>query len=261
MAQGRWWGDFEIAEGGRGRWRVGPLSLWVERRAHEWRVTERLAAEAGDDGAEASVPAPGDDEPPPEARVMRYVVRETTAQLSVLPRLADRSVVVRTATPLHLLAGEEARLYVSTPLWLELRSGGELGDFATLRLSDTWFGPNTMLGELCYASRTAAELDLENLQLRAWRAVTVVTLRNRASDPVLVDRINLPIQRLSLFVDDSQGFWTDGLVVTRDEDAIETSVTVAAGPPAEAPRAKKAAGPRRERDRHKVIRAFSALLG
>ncbi len=33
-----WWGDYELSSGQTGRWVIGPLSLWISNRDHEWRL-------------------------------------------------------------------------------------------------------------------------------------------------------------------------------------------------------------------------------
>lgn len=262
MARDRpsWWGSFDLEEGRTGRWRVGPLELWIERRAHEWRVRHMRSDDHLDARVEVDVPA-SSSEAPPESELNRFALRRTSQTVRVSPLLADRPVVVRPATPFHLMAGEEATLYVSTPLWVSIDSPTPLLDLPSFRPSDTWFGPNTMRGELCYASRTAAELDLDHVVVRPARAITTLRLHNRAADPVLVERMNLPTRHLSLFVDDRGAFWTDRLTVTRESRGDESSVRVDAGAPPAAPSAMRFADPRDAEDRSTVVRAFSALLG
>ena len=56
----------------------------------------------------------------------------------LLPNLADRPVVARPAVPFFIPPGEELELFVSTPIWVQLRSGTtDLVELPCLRPSDT----------------------------------------------------------------------------------------------------------------------------
>jgi len=49
--------------------------------------------------------------------------------------------------PLGVPPGEQASVYVSSPLWVRIETGKPaklLCELPTFRPSDTWFGPNTI---------------------------------------------------------------------------------------------------------------------
>src|SRR3569833_2261249 len=52
-----WWGGFNLERDEALRWRIGPLTLWLRRRPHEWQLAHRRG-----DGArpDARRPAGGD---------------------------------------------------------------------------------------------------------------------------------------------------------------------------------------------------------
>jgi hypothetical protein len=258
----RWWGRFEIPEDHGGLWRVGPLELVVERRRHDWLVGWREEGENMDQRLEVLGPIPAGEMPELD-RVERYASRQTTAEIVVTPLLADRAVVSRPDVPFHLLGGDEVDLFVSTPVWIRLEAGEPLQALTEIpitRPSDTWFGPSTRVGELCYASRTTARLHLENLPPRPHRAVTPVLLRNRARQELLLERLNLPVPNLTLYFDTAQGLWTQQVVVERQPDRTLAQVRLEEGPPERVGSAVEVSPPRQAGSRS-VLRALGALLG
>jgi hypothetical protein len=118
-------------------------------------------------------------------QISRYSVRQTESQVSLQPALADRPVVSRPEDPLYVPPGESVTLYLSTALWILIElaeSDRLLQELPSFRMSDTWFGPSTVDGEFCYATRTAGRVRLENVPRRYHRAVTPLRIRNTAKD-------------------------------------------------------------------------------
>lgn len=230
----RWWGEVTLALGGVGRWRAGPSTVHVERRASDWRVWHDGGSDAYAIVAEQVRAV--DDAAPEGPPTLRLSFAETPDTLHVQPRLADRPVVVRPETPLMVPPGETVTLYASTPVWmaisLEVRrtrrgrvAAADLAVVAELpsaRPTDTWFGPNTRVGELCYAVRTAARTEVDDLPLRPHRAVTAVTVENQAVTPLDLVRIALPMPFLALHVDPAGRLWTDGVQFVREPDEDTT---------------------------------------
>lgn len=254
-----WWGEFEIPRESWRRWRVGPLSLWVLGLDDEWRLAyEEEAAEAA---AEADRPS---SEPPESATVERIAAARLGGRLIVTPALGDRSIVTRPETSFRLAAGGAVDLYVGTSVWLRLESAEPrhlLLDVPTRRPSDSWFGPSTTEGELCYAGRTSARLRRHNLPLSPHHAVTRVRLTNRASDPLQLERLNLPVPNLALFADAEARLWTQALSVERDADGKLAKVRIEDRPPAEAEAAERLSEPREARSKNVFSRALTAFVG
>jgi hypothetical protein len=258
----RWWGRYEVPPGPVLRWRIGPLTLRVQRQDHEWRI----ATDRGTDPLDASlelgeVDAEGDLRETPG--VLRLGMGATAPALHLQPRLADRAVVTRPDQPFRIPPHEAVTLYVSTPLWLSLHSpdlSHELHELPLYRPSDTWFGPNTRVGELSYATRTAGRLDLAEVPRRPHRAVTAVVILNRASSPLVLERLNLPVANLCLYETEGVGLWTQSLTLTRLPDEDLAPVTLAKGPPSEATDARLLIKPRVQPPDNLVIRAFAQLF-
>lgn len=238
----RWWGEVTLPLGGVGRWRAGPSTVRVERRASDWRVWHEGGGDPYATVAER-VRAVGDDAPE-GASTLRFSFAETPDTLRVRPSLADRPVIVRPETPLAVPPGETVTLYASTPVWMALkfevrrprRGRAPAADLAvvaelpTARPTDTWFGPNTREGELCYAVRTAARTEVADLPLRPHRAVTAVTVENQAATPLDLVRIAVPMPFLALHVAPDGRLWTDGVRFVREADEDTTVQPQATAP-------------------------------
>lgn len=259
----RWWGEFEVPAESWRRWRIGSLALWVQRLDSEWRLAW-CHEPSGDvsEMPEANLPAP--EGPPETAKLERVASHRLGERLLVSPRLADRPVVVRPETSFRLAPGGEVELFVGTPLWIHLRTSEpvqQLLDLPSRRLPDSWFGPSTTEGELCYASRTGARLRRENLRPSPRLALTRVHLSNRGDDDLLLERLNLPVPNLALFVGRGERLWTEAVSVERGADAKLAEVRIEPAPPDDAGMAERIGEARVRMTRNVFSRALGALLG
>jgi hypothetical protein len=257
----RWWGEFDIPVGTMSRWRVGPMTLWMERLAREWRIA--MEVENGDDASAASHEAPCEYR---DLMAMDKVVRIGTAsdstRVALVPLLADRPVVTRPIKPFYVAPGERLQVFVGSPLWLRVDSeaGTRLHEFPIVRPSDTWFGDNTMEGELCYASRTQCRLHLEQLSRAPHRALTAVTVDNQSGASLLLERMKLPVQYLPLY------YTADGTFSTRDVEVTHQSADGMATvrhrdvPSALAGSATLVSPPRATGTENLVMKVFSTLF-
>ncbi len=259
---GPWWGRFSVEEEEAAHFGLGPLRLWVERRPSEWRISCRSEPDHRTDDILVEVPAAA---PAPESgvHVHRFVTPERGGSIHIRPRPADRPVVSRPDPPVVVSAGARAVLYLSTPVWVELRAGDppfELVDLPTFRPSDTWFGASTLEGALCYASHTSARMSLESLNPHRTRAFTKVVLHNSTSEQILLERLSLPARDLSMFADSDGFLWTETVTVEPSDERQLARVRFSAAPPDEAPGAERVCGPRDEHKGNVLMRALEALV-
>ncbi|MFT4704166.1 MAG: hypothetical protein ACI81R_001862 [Bradymonadia bacterium] len=250
------WGPTPVPNDQMTSFSFGPLRLEVDRRKFEWRVH--------------AIRTPNSNGPPTSLRwnepdpTLRFTTSETNGELTWKPALADRAVVARPETPVYVLAGDTASLYISTPLWVQcfVRENSDLPlhEFASVLLSDTWFGDLEGDGELCYAARTNARTLAESTLRKPTRALTPVHVRNRGKKNLLVQRIKLPLPFLRLYIDDHHVLWTDPLrLVAADDGTIEVEPRRDA-PPQEAVSATLIAGARNHSTGNVVTRTLGALL-
>lgn len=266
-----WWGRLDVPEGGCARLRLGPLTLYARNLLREWRLyschdpdptLERVEQAVGGDVAH-----PADDDR--EWFVERFAQTREEGALDLLPRLADRAMVARPEVPISLIGGDEITLFVSTPLWVGIQTADthrELTEIPSLRPSDTWFGSNTREGELCYAMRTRARIDVHELQQHPVRAITRITLHNRAVAPVLIERVNIPVPFLRLFAGADGLTWTDPITFERLEPGqhktLDGRLRIHRAAPEEAGASPELlAGPRVEVRANVLTRALGAMLG
>jgi hypothetical protein len=261
-----------------GRWHVGPSTIWVYRSSHDWRVISRLSVDpvTADPMAQRSdVTVPLDENEmtavleaeDDDRRTSRYSVRHTDETVALRPALADRPVVARPEHPLSILPGESVTLYLSTPLWVRVGlddSDRQLQEVPSHRMSDTWFGPSTREGELCYATRTAGRLQLDKLPHRLHRALTPLQIRNRATDALALERVQLPAPHLALYHTPDDVLWTEAVTMTRRDGETGASVRIAEGPPPDIDDATRIQEPRETSKQGLITSTFStfgALFG
>lgn len=214
-----WWGPLSFMVGQSRAWRLGSLYVRISRNINEWQLEYHRPRHQNENMQDWEIL--DIDTAFSEPTVLeRYMFAHTGDSLSLYPRLADRSVIVKPINPIFIPAGQQGTLFVSTPLWMAGFVGGQrepLFDIAINRPKDSWFGPDTIKGELCYATPVEGRTDLKQLVPRAFRAVTPVHFHNTSSTLLQLDRMNLPVQALPLFhCSDSGRIWTSQIRVVQD---------------------------------------------
>ena len=130
------------------------------------------------------------------------------------------------------------------------------------RPSDTWYGPPTRRGGLGYATQTMAKTSLDDFPFSPFRAITPVLIRNNASNNLFIEQINLPAPYLTLFQARKGIFWTQTMILERDDDDSQEMalLRLSRGAPLEEGVSTVVAESRRRADKNIVIRAFSRLF-
>ena len=215
----QWWGEQSFALGQTKRFQLGSLWLSLTRDLHEWRL-EYHRAKRSEAHTHAWIALDDTHLLPQPTKIERFLFAETQPKLLLLPRLADRSMVVKPINPIFIPAGQQGKLFVSTPLWLTglpTRQADPLFDLPIIRPNDTWFGPDTLKGEICYATPVFGRTELADLPISGLWAVTPIHFRNRSSQQLQLDRMNLPVDALPLFQSlDNGQLWTSEIEVTQE---------------------------------------------
>ena len=261
MAKNEWWGEFTFGLQQQRCWRLGERVIILKRLENEWNSWNLETLDENDEIIK--VGELGECLSIEQAKFGRYLQQNTSDNVRVLPLLADRSVVARPDTPLTLLAGEKSRLYVSTPIWFTahlLPKGECLLDLPFWRPSDSWFGPSTQVGQICYAKYTAARVQLDNVEKRPHRAITPITVINNHDQPLTIERINVPVTLLHLFSDASKQLWTTGISVHRERNTDNVELHLDKHAPVEALSSTLVNGPRVETQQSIFIRSISSLF-
>lgn len=257
----RWWGDFPLDEYQVGRWQIGPTTLSIYRLPGEWRIIYNQGDDPLDPTLEIDVPAEveaiGIDD-----NVRRYMFSQTQNLVTLTPVLADRPLVVRPAIPFAIETREEITLYVSLPMWLQISVAGvpqPLYEVPSFRPSDTWFGDSTLRGELCYAARTPAQLNVSELPKRPYRAIVPILIRNRDEGSLVLDRIKIPVEYLALYSSkETNQFWTQKIIL--EQKNRRTRLRLGWGSPQEADKTERVSPPRERARRGIDVGAFGSIF-
>lgn len=261
MSAKTWWGEFRVPMDSTARWRIGPLTMWIHRRPGEWRLAREESDEAGDTMVETAVPE-GADDLWSKTAVLRYAVGVDSAEtIALTPLLADRAVVAKPERTLFIPPAADLVLYMGSPLWVRLTvAGRELDSFPIHTPSETWFGPSTREGEICYATRTACRLRADEGLVRPHRATTAVRVRNHATRALQLDRIKIPVNLLSLYAGTDGVLWSQDVMLESTPDGALAPLQIQQGPPGSVGGVSVVSAPRELATPNTLARALSAWL-
>lgn len=216
----QWWGEQHFELNQSKAWQFGSLLFRLTRGLQEWRLEYYRPTFQHDyeqnwqqlDDPHLAFPQP--------VKIERYMFKSTQDKIQLMPRLADRSVVIKPVDPIYIPAGQRGTLYISTPLWIAGFIEGQkepLFDLPVILPKDTWFGPNHRSGEVCYATAVDGRTELKQLRPRAFRAVTPIEFQNTSHQQLRFDRMNVPVVALPLFFSASTGrLWTSQIKVVHE---------------------------------------------
>lgn len=220
----QWWGEIDFELHQSRTWQFGSLYCRITRSPKEWRLEYHRPKIQHENQQNWRI-LPADFALPSPIQTERYVFRQTQHQFYLMPRLADRSVVIKPVQPIYIPASQRATLFISTPLWvagLIHPLNDPLFNLPIIRPKDTWFGSHHE-GQLCYSTLVNGSIDLDMLPPRAFRAITPIHFYNDSFQQMRLERINVPVQSLPLFYSEStQRLWTSEIKVyqgTRDKPA------------------------------------------
>ncbi len=215
-----WWGEKEFELNIPQAWQFGSLLFRITRSMQEWRLEyHRPQVQYDYEQTWHKIEDPNFGFPLP-VEIERYMFKKTESKLRLLPRLANRSVVIKPVDPIYIPAGQRGTLYISTPLWLSGFIEGykePIFDLPIILPKDTWFGPNPRTGEICYATAIDGRTELKYLTRRAFRAVTPIEFHNTSNQQLRFDRMNVPVPALPLFYSETTGrLWTSQIKVLHE---------------------------------------------
>lgn len=222
----QWWGNFDIPENVSCAWKISLLRLYVNRSKNEWSFTWYQDQNPSEPAV--SFDLTGASKPSSEETGQaRFFHNAAEAHFDLGLTLADRPIVARPETSIFVPPGQHATLYVSSGLWLQPKLNGHvLMDMPVYRPSDTWFGENTRIGEMCYFSRTRARTEATDSVIAPHKAVTPITVINRGTESVKIEHIRVPVINLGLYTNESGEFVTNSLSMILHENSKETSMEI-----------------------------------
>lgn len=241
------WEPFALPEDTPVLRRIGPVSVWLLRKAGElW-----IQAVPSSDSATP-------DAPPSDGIWKRWALRNGDHSARLRPILPDRSIIVKPEYEIHLLKGSHVRTYTRVPIWIGIEVIGEttvlITEIPAQVLSNTWFGSFTD-GELCYWLATSARRSMPLELIQPHHAVCIMDIRNLSDNDLKVDKICLRVERMSLF-EHAGHLWADDTEITYEGDDDAAQIKNDGLPPVEVKDAVKVNDPRHPHKRGLAERAF-----
>ncbi len=258
-----WWGEFETEPGRWSRWLIGPMEFLARAIDNEWRFAWKSEGDLLSERVrhEKSL---GDESVNSDHHCRRFTLENPGIKLRIMPRLADRPVIVRPETPLFLPPGQRATLYVSTGVWLvatpAYTDAPELMEIPLFRSTDTWFGHNTMEGELCYASLTNARTEVGLLAQVPHRAFTPIDIANSGQDSLAIEALRVPVTMLSLYSGKRGLLWTDKISFEREAGESAASLRISDHEELSSESATRLSAPRIT-EQTGIVHTFSRMFG
>lgn len=203
-----WWrAPVELALDDSTQCVIGPLTIYLQRQRDLWLMAGQQLPESEALQEVHRLPLASF---PEDLDVSRFIFSRSPSSLLLRPRLLDRPLVVSTPGSISIPAGNRITFYISSPVSVVVTDGDRLlTEVASVRLSDTWFGPNTREGDLCYAARTRARTRSEDVPERPHRAVTPVTLHNGGHELLTINKLSLPLPYLCVYGAGDGALWTE----------------------------------------------------
>lgn len=242
-----WWGQISVEEKQQYALHFDGLDFTVAHHANEWQVSHvRTPAKDTEKWSKSISTIKTASDIVNDTNTERFICKPGENSIEIRPVTGDRPFVIKPSQPVQILGNESAIIYVSTALWIGVAIGKNktpLTRIAIQQPSDTWIGPDTLSGQLCYASRTAGRLDKNLLPKKPYRAFTQVKIENKADSPLKLEKFVLPSPNLSLFSDTSGMLWTETVTLERNEKKVEASVSIGKSAPTDIGPSKLVNGP------------------
>ena len=197
-----------------------------------------------------------------EVKEKIYLPMETGAPILNL-QLADKPYQVNPAADVKIAPKSRLILYVSTPLWLQLKTRDDklLVEYPTVQPRLSWVGTNTTEGNLCYSTRTSAPSVFSEVKQYSHRALTALELINDGNKLLTIDRLSLPLQILGLYHSESSGYWTESVRYRINSETGDTTVVAAQRPPEELGEVTEIAKARNENKTSRFRTAMNLIMG
>lgn len=255
-----WWGESTIPLGNTMKLNIGLLSIAIENKGQEWHIYSQYEKDSDEFNTRVDKQI-GLTDNIDYKNTTRLFVNTLSDIIQIEPVLADRPVVCRPLKPIMVLPKSKVTLYVSTPIWLlikllEKNNTSLLQEIATQRLSDTWFGPSTMKGDLCYASSTNGRTDINALPLLPHRAITPLVIHNATDKSLSFERVSIPVPMLSVFLTNNGQFHTESVGLTWQDENNLAKLKIGD----KQANTTLLSGPRQRAEQGQFIRAFSAIF-
>ncbi len=193
------WEPFDIESGQALYWKIGPLQLWIRRSEVETCIYHEESPEETFDTV-----VRGEEHPPEDIKWHRWALGDKSPPLILRPVMPDRPVVVRPEALLSVRENSTGVFYVRIPFRIAVKCADEdeaktLCEIPTRTLSNTWFGPDTTRGELCYGMWSSVRISLQDVEPAPHRVVCPIVVNNMTNESFELERLCIRTEHLSIF--------------------------------------------------------------
>lgn len=209
-----WWHPMPVADGECWHFGIGPLSIYVTRQADQWLLASKHLEDVED---HYRVVKERMEAMPEDVEGTRYVFKNAPTEVCLKAKLLDRPVVFKTTQQVRVPPGESTTFYIGSPVCVSIEFPAPkmvCQELPSVLLSDTWFGPSTREGELCYAAKTHARIIRNEVPLRPHRAITPVTVDNMSDEFLAIEKLSIPVPFLAVYGAEDGKLWTDPVVLS-----------------------------------------------
>lgn len=208
--------------------RFGPLSLYLAKSETELTIKWSTSNDWMDTSFSYDWPFTG-ILPETLLTTHRVAFSREIQSIQLTPCLGERAFVAQPFDRLDLMPGQKMKVFMSTPMSLEILDaveGESLAEIPVFRRPLTWFGESTIKGELCFFTNIHAALREEDMPFRPHRAMTHVNITNRSSERFPIQRLKIPVHYLSLFQRANGRFITSSIDIDLESGGKIRSVQI-----------------------------------
>lgn len=249
------WQQIALEDGSEVDRQIGYLYFRVELENKELWIGYRYK---NIDAGSSSSDVPADE----DLEWSRWSFSTNPDTLTLQPCLPDKTIVVHSEYPQHILPGDEARIYVGIPATvrfkLHRKEEQTLLELSSEPLPRTWFG-DRLEGELCYWWSTRARRFIPDMNKDSTRIGCPIHIKNRADEELNFDKFSHRVTQLYVYKFEG-GLWTDETQISYLGEE-EMSELISQGTlPEELKGAEQVTPPREEVRRSFVSRTFLGLI-
>jgi len=212
--------DFDLSESQTLYCEIGSLRLWLKKIKSEV-ILAHCQSEEVDEFFSYS-----EDEIPENAKQTRWSWEGSKLEVSLAPTLHDRDLVFRAMKPIFLPSKERVDFYVSPCVKLQISFNGKfIINLPIIRYSETWFGKDPTIGDLCYAVKTRGTIDPDEIIKKKYRFICHVSVYNEGASPISIDKLKVLTEYLRLYQDGEGYLYSDSLVIKQSEDSVKIAMS------------------------------------
>jgi len=196
------WNPFEPENAVWYRWRLNGAAAYLRRDRDAWRIAFRTIL-FRDVDLDDGIGGPEPEDPPADLPVIR--AWGSGEKVFLHPYLCDKPYVLTMGEKLRIAPGQQCRFTATLPplLKFELEKEKALAEEMPFTMSKTFFGSDTMNGQICHSLPAFPDDDAAASQASALIHCEVV-LTNKTKTMLEPERVEVDPERLNVYVRDDR---------------------------------------------------------